>query len=84
MNIAPSWDIEGRELVSLDIPKTDNIHRYQCNNNFIIRYIVAILKFLSHLVFEFNAPIVRKDKSGSNMCTFLFCMSSHSAVHPRY
>ena len=27
--------------------------------------VVVILKFLSRLVFEFNAPIVRKDKSGS-------------------
>ena len=35
--------------------------------------VVAILKFLSHLVFEFNAPTVRKDKSGSiwkiNVCS---------------
>ena len=50
--------------------------------------IVAILKFLSHLVFKFNAPVVRKDKSGStwqtNICSFHFCFSSHSAVHPRY
>ena len=34
----------------------------QVHNN-ILNPIVAILKFLSHLVFEFNAPIVRKDKS---------------------
>ena len=31
----------------------------------ILAILVAILKFLSHLVFELNAPIVRKDKSGS-------------------
>ena len=28
-------------------------------------HIVAILKFLCRLVFEFNAPIIRKDRSGS-------------------
>ena len=39
MNIVPSWDIERRELLASvrRFPKRYNIHRYQCNNPFIIQ-----------------------------------------------
>ena len=36
VNIVQSWDIEGHELASVDIPSRDSIHQYQCDNPFII------------------------------------------------
>ena len=79
-------------LVSVEVrmrsPRRSTVHQKYFIWTRRSKFTVAILKFLSHLVCEGNAPIVRKDKSGStwqtNMCSFHFCLSSHSAVHPRY